>query len=398
MQLIFEDVKKRKIEKQEDITFSLKHLGIYVVEVSARAKGEKQLGKTDDEDLRIDIDKRRFPQLGNSERYFDSPASLSGGQLKDLKKSVYFLLWLNQGKHTLSLIPDSSATLEKIRVFQFSTNLDTDRITLSLNDQAEDGDRRPWITFVFVDLRLNEFAVTLGLKRRFIDSDDVKVIVDGEVKRNHRSMLHKLWYFAASILKGETQTEIFQTNLKPGLRYIELWADRMPVLKNIDFALTSLHKKPTPTVNNPKWTGSFTDDTDEMLLARLIFGEAEDQSGEAKTWIAGSILNRMSAPAWPDTVREVILQADQYDPFKPDDLNYSKIIDPLKDASEARMRAWRESYQVAQDILSGNIKNPTEATHFHGRGVSREWFLENIVPNGRFIKQIDNTFFYWSPN
>ena len=52
----------------------------------------------------------------------------------------------------------------------------------------------------------------------------------------------------------------------------------------------------------------------------------------------------------------------------------------------------------AQGILSGKIKNPTEATHFHGQGVSQEWFLENIVPNSRFIKQIDDTFFYWSPN
>ena len=44
------------------------------------------------------------------------------------------------------------------------------------------------------------------------------------------------------------------------------------------------------------------------------------------------------------------------------------------------------------------IENPTEATHFHGVGVTRDWFIQNVVPDGKFLRQIDDTYFYWGPN
>lgn len=221
MESIFKDDKKRKISKTEDISFNVKTSGLYLVEISAIVKNEKQLDGTDDEDLRIEIDKRKFPQLSNSERYFDSPASFSGGTSKELNKTIYFILPLNADKHEISLIPDISAILVKIEVFKISEITSLDELNLPLNDQAEDGDRRSWITFVLIDLSLNKFTAEFNLKRRFIDSDDVKIIIDGEIKRNNRSILHKLWYFAASILTGENQTEDFVVNLSEGLHYIE---------------------------------------------------------------------------------------------------------------------------------------------------------------------------------
>jgi hypothetical protein len=43
-------------------------------------------------------------------------------------------------------------------------------------------------------------------------------------------------------------------------------------------------------------------------------------------------------------------------------------------------------------------ENPTEATHFYGVGQNRESFEKNVVPDGKFIKKIGDTYFYWSPN
>lgn len=232
MDINFNGGKPGKITRQEDIPFSLKVSGLYLIELTARTQGEKQLGTSDDEDLRVEIDGRKFPQLKNPERYFDSPASFSGGQLHGLKKTVVFILLFDSGKHTISLIPDISATVEQVKVSKIS-NFENNKINLVRDITAEDGDRRPWITLALVDLGLKDFSVDLTLKKRFIDSDDVKVVIDGEVKRNYRSILHKLWYFAASVLISEKQTEVFTADLSQGIHYLELWADRMPVLNSV---------------------------------------------------------------------------------------------------------------------------------------------------------------------
>ncbi|MEK7649053.1 MAG: cell wall hydrolase [Patescibacteria group bacterium] len=129
-------------------------------------------------------------------------------------------------------------------------------------------------------------------------------------------------------------------------------------------------KKRISSAINLRWTGDFHDDPEDIILARLIFGEAEDQSREAKIWIGGSVLNRVRAKAWPNTIQDVVLQRGQYDPFKKTDRNFKKITDPLTGAGKARKTAWEESYEMARGLLSGNIANPSTATHFHGRGIS----------------------------
>lgn len=231
MDLVLNGNKQRKIVGKEDIPFSLEVSGLYLIEVTARTQGEKQLGMSDDEDLRVEIDGRRFPQLKNSQRYFDSPASFSGGSLHGLKKTVFFILLLDSGKHTISLISDISAIVEQIRVSRVS-NSGNSQVNFLRDITAEDGDRRDWITFVLVDMGLKDFSVALTLKKRFIDSDDVKIVIDGNIQRNYRSILHKFWYFIASIFTPEDQMEHFTLNFPRGLHYLELWVDRMPTLNS----------------------------------------------------------------------------------------------------------------------------------------------------------------------
>lgn len=105
-----------------------------------------------------------------------------------------------------------------------------------------------------------------------------------------------------------------------------------------------------------------------------------------------------SAKSWPDTLYEVILQPGQYDPFKPTDPNYPIIIDPLNGADAQTVDVWKECYEIARVAVNKEIENPTSATHFHGIGTPREWFEENVVPSGKFLKKVGDTYFYWSPN
>ena len=78
---------------------------------------------------------------------------------------------------------------------------------MPLNNSAEDGDRRDWITFVLVDTSLSSFTVELTLTRRFLDSDDVKIVIDDSIKRSNQNRRQKFWYFIASLIRGEKQSE-----------------------------------------------------------------------------------------------------------------------------------------------------------------------------------------------
>lgn len=236
MESMYSNHKERVIGKQEKLVFTVKNKGLYLIQISARTNNEKQMGGTDDEDLRIEIDNRKFPQLTNDERYFDSPAAFSGGTSKGLTKTVLFLLWFERGKHYLSLISDISATLIGIDISQVTQNSTLGEFSLPLNNKAEDGDRRDWVTFVLVDASLASFKVELVLSRRFFDSDDVKIIIDDSIKRGNQNKRQKLWYFITSLIKGEKQSEKFETNLSFGLHYLEFWADRMPILEKITFS------------------------------------------------------------------------------------------------------------------------------------------------------------------
>ena len=236
MKLVFSDSKSRQIRGQELVSFFISEPSICLIEIRAKARGEKQLGGSDDEDLKVEVDGLRFPTLSGQPRYFDSPAAFPGGKLHGLSKSVFFFLPLTNGLHGISIISDVSASLEAVQVFQINTG---EEVCLS-NIVVEDGDCRPWLTFVFLGVLLKSFSLDLILRRRFLDSDDVKVIIDNSVKRNNRSILHKLWYFIASF--NEAQRGDFETNFTSGLHYVELWADRIPILNKI--SLSGLNSNP----------------------------------------------------------------------------------------------------------------------------------------------------------
>jgi len=235
------------IDKAETITgtveknFEVDNSGWYAISVSARVKSEKQRGAeaTDDEDLRIEIDGQKFPKLDNSERYLDSPTAFSGGQQKSTLKIVYFIIYLKGGKHNLSFIADEGAQIEKVEIDILSI---FPEISLDLNLKAEERDRSPWITFSFVNAGISSFTVKATTNWRFRDGDDIKIIVDGKIKKNNFSVFYRNWIFSSSVLKKifgkETDEKTFEENLPiANLHYVEIWADQTPTLEHIGFKL-----------------------------------------------------------------------------------------------------------------------------------------------------------------
>ena len=122
--------------------------GLIAIFVSARCKSKKQIKSNIDEDLRVEINNLQFREIPaiKNKQLFNVPSTFNGSKLKGLKKTVVFLTVLNKGEHVVNLIPRNSAFVESIEVKELSG---TQEVKFDLNEQAENGDRRPWYTFIF---------------------------------------------------------------------------------------------------------------------------------------------------------------------------------------------------------------------------------------------------------
>lgn len=392
-------------EKELKWSFQIKENGIYGIEITASAKSWWQnLLKLStflkDDNLTLKIDDIPFPKKSGKRGLFDGEIAWNGNNLKGLKKTNFFIFKLKEGTHDLVFLADQTPKVEIIRIFKIEEN----EFSYSPKDNypIKEGNRRQWLTIVLCNFGLNALKIKASAKqgKTFLffkkDDSDLKLIVNDQIQKNQEPKSHKNWFWCGSTLKGKSKLFEKELNLGPDIHYLEFWTDRNPEMEEITIRIEELKK--IPTVDNPKWTGNFKDDTEEILLARLIFGEARNQPLEAKIWIAWSVINRVEAKAWPNTLHEVILQPGQYDPFKSTDSNYSKIIDPLKRTDPQTVQAWRECYEIARVAVNKETENPTSATHFHGKGVTKEWFEKNVVPNGKFLQKIGDTYFYWSLN
>lgn len=399
MRLIYQNKQRRIIKVREEINFS-SFSSFHLLAITARAKSEKQISQdaTDDEELTVIIDDKPFPKLESKEAILDSPASFNGGKLHNLSKTVYFLTFFKGRDHTITLEtdePHNTTTFESLEIY--TLNLDK-TLLLEVENQAEDGDRRPWLTLVLDNLPLQSVAPTISYSRRKRDSDDVKIIIDGKTQGNIlKTIKHFLWRFVGSFLPLfspiKTETETFTVNLPRGLHYIEFHADRTPILQKITFNFGTAPPIPEgiPTVDNPKWTKSFYDDTEVMLLARTIYGEAGGEAKEAKIGVGWAIRNRVedNKQRWSRTYHEVILAEDQFDslwnPDTADKVRNPPISDPLE------KRAWEKSYLSAQDVLGDKVPDPTKgANHFYAITIP----LPPWADEKRFTVQIGKTRFY----
>lgn len=391
MVLVYEDANRRVVKDQERVRFS-SFSSFHLVVIAARAKGERQISSsaTDDEDLTVKIDSKVFSA--------NSPAVFSGGSLHGLAKTVYFLTFLKGKDHKLELTTDklpNTAILENLRVYVLNPERE---LALKPEQQAEDGDRRPWITIVLDGLPVREFTATITYSRRKRDSDDVKIIIDDKTQGNIlRNIKHFLWRYVGSLLSlldTKTETDTFTVNLPSGLHYLEFWADRMPILHSLifNFGVTPLIPAETPTVNNPAWTGDFYDDTEEILFARAVYGEVGGESYEAKIAVGWTIRNRVedNRNRWGKTYHDVILQVDQYDALW-DKRTSDKVKKPPISGSKREKEAWENSYRAAIQVVSGETSDSTKgANHFYATTIPRPlWADEN-----KLTIQIGITKFY----
>jgi hypothetical protein len=389
----------KKIVGTFEYDFNVMQDGLYSIAITARCKSSAQLGIQGGEDLVVDINGRTLREVPPIDRpqYQNIPSAWNGTKLKDLKKTIIFLVVLTKGNHRLSFTAIPSATLEHEP--QIKDIADGTRTTFPLDDVAEDGDRRPWYTFALIDLPLKSFSVDITASWRGVDHDDAKLIVDGVVKRHPAALLHRYWLWSGSLLNKllghERQLKAFQGSLPKAIHYIELWADRMPTLHNISFNLGQEQFKRIPTVDDPRWTGDFADDTDQMILARVIFSEARSAklSERARVAVGWSIKNRVQdfQSRWSTSYFKVITQKAQYSSLSIGDPNRSYVDDPIGTGNILDKKAWIRCYEIAGNILANSVEDPTGgANHFYDESIrTPSWATKNT-----FIIKIDTLFFH----
>lgn len=103
-----------------------------------------------------------------------------------------------------------------------------------------------------------------------------------------------------------------------------------------------------------RWT-----DVEEYLLAKIAMAEAESEDTECKALVILTVLNRVESDKFPDTIKEVIYQHDQFTPVlngrfdwvEPDEDCYAalRLVESGWDESQGALYFETADYEVWHD-------------------------------------------------
>ena len=262
----------------DTLTFQTPKNSYYLIKMSAKAKSEKQRDSTDDEDITIKIDTLEFPKPNTLSKLINSPASFNGGKLHNKEQITYFIIYLKTGEHTIELIPQHGDGSDIIEVSYDEINIKNNQVTLNLNQQLENRDKNPWITFVLVEIGVKSFSIETKVRWHLLDGDDIKVIINGQIQKA-TTKYRKDWIIKTNPLNIFGKTEVI--TLTPNLQiqkynYIELYTDKTPTLKSISFEIIEQEKPNTTNANTiqpyqDKIYGRDYNKLDEYILSAVNY-------------------------------------------------------------------------------------------------------------------------------
>lgn len=136
------------------------------------------------------------------------------------------------------------------------------------------------------------------------------------------------------------------------------------------------------------WTKiDLQEDSEDVLLARMIYGEARGCDINEQIAVGYTAVNRANdGVKWNgENVKEAVLKKSQYSCFNDNDPNLGKLLDPEKRAYWNYFKGdgnrFNQCLDVARDILNGNVEDPTNgATHYCRDFVNPSWKskIENL--------------------
>jgi hypothetical protein len=126
-------------------------------------------------------------------------------------------------------------------------------------------------------------------------------------------------------------------------------------------------------------------------LIRTIVFEATGESEEGKAAVAHVVLNRLRSGRWSDTIKNVVTQPWQFEPW----MTRRKEMESLS-PSDPR---YQSAAQIADAVLSGQKPDPTAgATHFLNPVIVRERRGGSLPPWARGEGQAIGRHTFYSPD
>src|SRR3989339_213603 len=217
--------------------------GLFFIEIIARAKSWWQnlkglRGFLKDDDITLNLDGIEI--FTSNSKNSDVRAIWNGNELKGLAKTVLVATKLKKGKHSLVFKPDQSPSLESIKISELEEK-DNNTIIYSPSDNnpPEKGDRRPWMSCVFLNLAIKGLSVLASVNKKGRDDEDIKLIIDGKIEKSEDKKSHKDWLWCGKVLNGKEKEVVKALNLEKGTHSIELWADNSPYFKKIEIIISA---------------------------------------------------------------------------------------------------------------------------------------------------------------
>lgn len=142
-------------------------------------------------------------------------------------------------------------------------------------------------------------------------------------------------------------------------------------------------------------TNNFHNDSDVVILARMLLGEVEACSKIEKIAVAYTAINRANdGKKWSgESLKEAILLPYQYSAFN------EGINKKLKDPMSYNPKEFLENISLAREILAGKYSDPTEgATFYYNPSIIKK--APAWTKRAEEIGRIDNSFhvFYREKN
>ncbi len=117
-------------------------------------------------------------------------------------------------------------------------------------------------------------------------------------------------------------------------------------------------------------TNDFSQDSDEVLLARMIYGESRNCSKNERIAVAYSVINRVNdRKKWNgENIKDVILKPWQYSCFNKNDVNLKKLKNPNK-------KIFEDCLEIAGEVLEGKYSelNKGQTHYFNPKVVKPKW-------------------------
>jgi conjugal transfer mating pair stabilization protein TraG len=128
----------------------------------------------------------------------------------------------------------------------------------------------------------------------------------------------------------------------------------------------------------------------DYLIRTLVF-EAADEPDEGKAAVVHVILNRMRSDRWANSVKEVVTQPWQFEPWmtRRREMERLSVNDPR----------YLDAARIADAVLAGRMPDPTEgATHFLNPDIVRKRRGGNLPSWARGEGQSIGRHIFYSPD